>query len=375
VRSIAEKILTSDALHARARAFVAAFESGKKMPESFDALACDIARFQAENVEGFARLVRARNLDPKSWTRAEEIPAVPTDAFKHARVSAFSETETPVTFRTSGTTVGARGAHSFRTTATYDAGALAFGRWGLIKSYDEMKKVVVLGPSPTELPDSSLTHMIDLFARTLATSYDTATTYFMDDGVIDLPLLDEVVARALVSNGGPFLMLGTSFAMVHFLDAIGDATFRLPPGSRVMQTGGFKGKSREIDAPKLRSEIARAFCIDEKDVVSEYGMTELSSQFYQPTAHGAPAGIYGEPPWARVIPVNGETLAPVAEGEIGIARIVDLLNVDSAVVVLTADRVSRKENGFELLGRAPGAPPRGCSIAIEEMIHGDATRN
>ncbi len=370
-----DKVFASDALHARARAFVAAFESGQKMPESFDALACDIARFQAENVEGFARLTRARGLDPKKWTRAEEIPAVPTDAFKHARVSAFSEGETPVTFRTSGTTIGARGAHPFRTTATYDAGALAFGRASLTKSENEISKVVVMGPSPRELPDSSLTHMIDLFAHSLAEKFDADTTYFMEDGVIDLARLDEIVARALVSDAKPFLMLGTSFAMVHFLDAIGDATFRLPRGSRVMQTGGFKGKSREVDGPKLRSEIARAFCVDEKDVVSEYGMTELSSQFYEGSAHGGTLGIYVEPPWARVVPVNGETLAPVSDGEVGIARIVDLLNVDSAVVVLTADRVRRKENGFELIGRAPGAPPRGCSIAIEEMIAGDVTRN
>lgn len=376
----ADKISTSDVLHARARAFVAAFDgdrgSGQKMPESFDALACDIARFQAENVDGFARLVKARHLNAKTWRRAEEIPAVPTDAFKHARVSTFSKTETPTTFRTSGTTIGARGAHPFRTLATYDAGALAFGKWALTKTENEFSKVVVMGPSPVELPDSSLTHMIDSFAHSLAEKFDQANTYFMEDGVIDLARLDEVVARALVSGAKPFLMLGTSFAMVHFLDAIGDdVTFRLPPGSRVMQTGGFKGKSREVDGPQLRAAIARAFCIDEKDVVSEYGMTELSSQFYESSAHGGALGIYTEPPWARVIPVNGETLEPVAQGEIGIARIVDLLNVDSAVVVLTADRVRRKENGFELLGRTPGAPPRGCSIAIEEMIHGDATRN
>ena len=372
---LTEKIEASDRLHERARAFVVAFETGQKMPEPFDQLACDIARFQVENVEGFARLVRARNLDPKTWTRASEIPAVPTDAFKHARVSAFSESETPITFRTSGTTIGARGAHPFRTTATYDAGALAFGRWGLIKSYDEISKIVVLGPSPTELPDSSLTHMTDLFARTLATSYDPATTYFMEDGVLDLARLDEVVARALVTNSGPLLVLGASFAMVHFLDAIGDAQFRLPAGSRVMQTGGFKGKSREVDAIALLNDLTRVLCIEENDVVSEYGMTELSSQFYQPTAHGAPRGIYGEPPWTRVIPVDGETLAPALDGEIGIARIVDLLNVDSAVVVLAADRVKRVQGGFELAGRSPGAPPRGCSITIEEMLDGHGRDN
>ncbi len=354
------------------------------MPESFDALSCDIARFQAENVEGFARLVRARGLDPRKWTRAEEIPAVPTDAFKHARVSAFSETQTPITFRTSGTTIGARGVHPFRTLATYDAGAVAFGRAHLTKSKTspvgdhearEISKVVVLGPSPRELPDSSLTHMMDLFAHSLAEKFDAGTTYFMEDGVIDLARLDEVVARAIVSGAGPFLLLGTSFAMVHFLDAIGAATFRLPAGSRVMQTGGFKGKSREVDGPTLRKDIARAFCVDEEDVVSEYGMTELSSQFYEGSAHGGALGIHVESPWGRVVPVNGETLAPVSNGEIGIARIVDLLNVDSAVVVLTADRVRRRENGFELLGRAPGAPPRGCSIAIEEMLSGDVRIN
>jgi hypothetical protein len=78
--------------------------------------------------------------------------------------------------------------------------------------------------------------------------------------------------------------------------------------------------------------------------------------------------VFVEPPWARVIPVDPETLAPVGDGEIGIARIEDLMNVDSAVSVLAADRVRRVEGGFELLGRAPGAPPRGCSIAVDEML-------
>ena len=143
-----------------------------------------------------------------------------------------------------------------------------------------------------------------------------------------------------------------------------------------MQTGGFKGKSREVDAATLRRDVARTFCLDERAVVSEYGMTELSSQFYERTAVDADArpGVYREPPWARVVPVHPETLEPVPHGEVGIARIEDLLNVDSAFAVLTADRVRRVDDGteanrgFELLGRAPGAPPRGCSLAIDEML-------
>ncbi|HEX7664112.1 MAG TPA: acyl-protein synthetase [Polyangiaceae bacterium] len=365
---MSSKIERSEALHARARAFVHAFEKGEKMPESFDALACDIGRFQAEHVEGFARLVRARGLDPKKWTKASEIPAVPTDAFKHARVSAFAEGETPITFRTSGTTIGDRGAHPFRTTATYDEGALAFGKRMLAHGIDEFSRVIALGPSPRELPDSSLTHMIDLFAHAWPKTVEEHQIYFFENGVFDLGALDELAARSLVAEDGPYLVLGTSFAMVHFLDALDEAPFRLPPKSRVMQTGGFKGKSREVDAKTLRKDLAKAFCIEEKDVLSEYGMTELSSQFYEQTAFGKPHGIFAEPPWARMIPVDPDTLEPVGEGEIGIGRIVDLANVDSAVAVLTADRVKRVDGGFELLGRTPGAPPRGCSIAIEEML-------
>ena len=366
----AERFERSDALHERARAFVDAFEKNAPPPEPFDWLACEIARFQADFVPGFARLVKARGLDPRAWTRADEIPAVPTDAFKHARVSAFDEIDTPVTFRTSGTTIGARGEHPFRTLATYDRGALAFGKASLAAGIEKFSRVVVLGPSPRELPDSSLTHMIDLFARSLAPAFDAAATYFISDGIIDLTTLDEIAARALVASEGPFLVLGTSFAMVHFLDALGDAQFRLPPKSRVMQTGGFKGKSREVDAGKLRRDLARAFCIHETDIVSEYGMTELSSQFYEQITEDAPEPTrhFAEPPWARVVPVDPDTLAPIADGEAGIARIVDLANVDSAVVVLASDRVRRVRGGFELLGRAAGAPPRGCSITIEEMM-------
>jgi len=78
--------------------------------------------------------------------------------------------------------------------------------------------------------------------------------------------------------------------------------------------------------------------------------------------------VYVEPPWARVVPVDPETLAPVKHGDVGVARIEDLLNVDSAVAIVTADRVRRVKEGFELLGREAGAPPRGCSIATEEML-------
>jgi hypothetical protein len=353
-------------LHARARAFVAAFEAGQPPPESFDVLACDIARFQAGHVEGFARLCRARGVEPAALTRAVDIPAVPTDAFKVTRVATFAEDEARATFKTSGTTIGARGTHAMRDVVTYDAAAVAFGREWLARDLDKRVPVLVVGPSPEESPDSSLAHMCDAFVRAFGSSQ---SAWLVENGVIDLSRFDELVVYA-DAREEPVLVLGTSFAFVHLLDALGDATFHLPPKSRVMQTGGYKGKSREVPKEELVRELARVFEIEPRAIVAEYGMTELSSQFYEKTLFDAesPAGIFAEPPWARMVAVDPETAQPVAEGEIGLARVIDLMNVDSAVAVLTQDRVRRVPGGFELLGRSPGAPPRGCSIAIDEMM-------
>jgi hypothetical protein len=359
----------SDALHARARAFVSAFEAGRPMPEPFDGLACDLVRFQAAHATGYARLCRARGVDPSTIRTAGAAPAVPTEAFRVSRVSAFPEAETPVTFRTSGTTLGARGSHAMRTTASYDAAALAFGRWALASDLTGRVPVVALAPSAAEAPDSSLSHMLALFAEALGDAPLGERSFFLEGEVLDVAGLDERVARASV-RGQPVLVLATSFALVHLLEALDDATFRLPEGSRVMQTGGFKGRSRELEPAVLRRELARAFRIPEGAIVGEYGMTELSSQFYESTLRspGGGPGVYAEPPWARVIPVDTERLEPVPDGEVGIARIEDLMNVDSAFAVLASDRVRRVPGGFELLGRAPGSAPRGCSIAVDDIL-------
>lgn len=356
----------------RAQAFVAAYESAAAMPESFDALACDLARHQAAESPGFSRLCRARGVDPEALTSADDIPAVPTDAFKLTRVATFPEGDATVTFRTSGTTQDVRGTHAMRDVSTYDRGAIAFGKRWLARDRERLP-VVCLAPPPAQMPDSSLVHMCQRFVEAFGDSGGASSrpTWMIDGDVIDVSGFDERVAQALAVDE-PMLVLATSFALVHFLDALGDDTFRLPRGSRVMQTGGFKGRSREVPAPELRRQVARMFGVSERSIVAEYGMTELSSQFYERTLFDAESvhGSYAEPPWARVVPVDPETLAPVPEGEVGIAKVIDLLNVDSAVVVLTQDRVRRAGAHFELLGRLPGAPPRGCSIAIDELLGG-----
>ena len=111
--------------------------------------------------------------------------------------------------------------------------------------------------------------MIATFVSAFGEPATVEETYFLRDGVFELAAFDERVARLLVAEGQtPALVLGTSFAFVHFLDALGDDTFRLPKGTRVMQTGGFKGKSREVASQTLRHDLTRAFCIESSNVVA-----------------------------------------------------------------------------------------------------------
>jgi hypothetical protein len=358
----------SEALHDRARAMVRAFERGTPPPEPFDSLAVELARFQAAHVPGYAHLCAARGVDPRAFVRASDAPAVPTEAFKLASVFCFDPEDASRTFRTSGTTIGARGAHAMRDVRTYDAAALAFGRAMFARDLAASIPVLVIGPPEAEAPDSSLVHMCALFVRAFGAPESPERTFFVRGGTL---MVDDLRARiAALPRSAPTAILATSFALVHLTDALGGDVLALPQGSRVMQTGGFKGRSREVAAGDLRRTVARAFAIDERAVVSEYGMTELSSQLWEATLvdERTRHGVYAEPPWVRVVPVHAETLLPVPDGHVGIARIEDLANVDSAFALLAQDRVRRVAGGVEVFGRAPGAPPRGCSIALDEML-------
>ena len=368
-------VAESDALHTRVRAFMAASLRGEAT-EPFDVLALDLARFQAAHVPAIARLWRARGASIEEARDASRIPAVPSDVFRLARIAAHPRGLDVALFRTSGTSQGteARGEHPMRTTETYERGALAWGERFLWPDRADLQ-AIVLAPPITEQGDSSLGFMLDRFAHRLARPPVFVIHRGADgEGAIDFGGIARATAEARQS-GHAVLVLATSFALVHLIEGAGGLDLRIPPGSRVMQTGGFKGKSREIAADVLRRMVAETFSVNEAHVVSEYGMTELSSQLYEGTlagalGHGAklPHGVFVTPPWVRVTPVDPVSLDPVASGEVGIGRIVDLANVDSSVAIQTADRVRLVAGGVELLGRLPGAAPRGCSIAIDDML-------
>jgi len=360
----------SDGLHRAVRSFAAGDRS-----RSFGDLALEIAEFQRAFSAGFARLWASRGGHGQS---VDDIPGVPCDAFRLARVAVHPADEDQLRFYTSGTTSGARGMHAMRVTETYQELALAFGRAALLSTAGP-HHVVALAPLLDDPPSSSLGHMMARFMVDFegrgAFDVRSPERWLIDERGVNLTGLEQAAARAS-ERGETLLVLATSFALVGMLDTLEGRTLPLPEDAVVMQTGGFKGKTREIAPAELRAAIARTFAIAEAQIVSEYGMTELTSQMYEASLpgsvlererHGAP-GVYSEPPWLRVVPVDPTTLEPVPSGEIGIARIVDLGNVDSAVAIQTQDRVRRVEGGFVLLGRAAGATPRGCSLAIEEFL-------
>jgi len=363
-----DAIAESDALHARVREVIAEHGSRGAPPLSevdFDALALDLARFQQRWVAPFGRLVHARGIDLERATSAQAIPAVPTDVFRLARVAAHPASRDERTFRTSGTTSEARGEHALRTTATCRAAAIAWGARLLFPDFDRVHRAIALAPSSSSLPDSSLSFMIDVFADHLGATI----THHVDAQLraIDLEGLARSCAVAR-DEGHPVLLFGTSFAFVWALDEGGGLDLRLPFGSRAMLTGGFKGKTREVNEDELRRGLAARFDLRTSHVVGEYGMTELSSQLYDARLEGGVRPeAYRAPPWVRVVAVDEVMLEPVPPGQEGIARIVDLANVDSVVAVQTADRVRITEDGVLLFGRLPGATPRGCSLTVEEM--------
>ncbi len=160
---------------------------------------------------------------------------------------------------------------------------------------------------------------------------------------------------------------GTAFSFVHLLEAWRDLPpLRLPAGSWLLETGGFKGRSREVPKAELYAGMARLFGVPDKSIWNEYGMSELSSQAYACGTNG----IHSNPPWARVLVWDPVRKREVRVGEQGLARWFDLANIDSVMALQTLDLAERTRDGFRLLGRMARTEPRGCSLGIEDMLQG-----
>lgn len=345
----------------------------------FERLALALFHFQYETCLPYARFCQSLERTPTTVEKYSDIPAVPTGAFKEFDLCCFELAETIKTFRTSGTSTDRRGRLRLDTLKLYEASLLSSLRENFLADLRGQRPTMrFLAPTPEEAPDSSLTHMFEAL-RIAEGGPDSA--FDLRNGKLDLDTLRRAV-RPTGQAAKPLLLLGTSFAFVHFLDATTESEadeWKLPKGSRIMETGGFKGRSREVPAEVLRTDLANRFDVPETSIINQYGMTELGSQFYDSTAVDT-AGPRRKlsPPWTRVRIIDPKTGLDVAAEETGMIVIHDLANTGSVAAIQTADlgRIVRDETGseigFAVLGRFEGAEERGCSIATDIML--DASR-
>jgi hypothetical protein len=324
--------------------------------EEFNRLALALFAAQYNAVTIYRRFCERRNVLPGGVGSWSQIPALPASAFKEFEVSSIPAAERTAAFYSSGTTGQnpSRHFHHARSLAIYEASLLPWFERNFRPS-PSMKLVFL---TPVDVPGSSLVHMF----KTVRCHFGGADSVFTGrvngDGSWSIDLESTLAA---LEGSHPVGLLGTAFSFVHLLDhlrAIGRRV-ALPEGSRVMETGGYKGRSREVPKGELRGLISKFLGVGEPGIVTEYGMSELSSQAYDR------AGVFQFPPWARAQVVSPETGAEAGEGETGLLRVFDLGNIWSVMAVQTEDLAARRGNGFELLGRSAESEPRGCSLMPE----------
>jgi hypothetical protein len=354
-------------------------------PAQFDRLALELFALQFQSNPAYRKICEARGQTPATVQHWSQIPALPTAAFKDLDLTCLAPTERTTVFHSSGTTEQrpSRHWHGMESLAVYEASLTA---WFLENVPPDLRfaiadlRLICLTPPPSLVPHSSLVHMFDVVRREYALpasvftgQLDAAGSWTLDFTSVYNQLTAAIQSRQQV------ILLGTAFSFVHLLDflAIKDLVFNLPEGSLVMETGGYKNRSRILPKSGLHALITERLGVPREQILCEYGMSELSSQAYDggarslrleasgsstPSPKPQAPSRFSFPPWARAQILSPETGQGVGEGETGLIRILDLANVFSVLAVQTEDLGVRRGDGFELIGRAQLAEPRGCSL-------------
>jgi len=352
----------------------------------FEALALDVFRHQYANNPAYRKWCGETGVSPRSVLRTSEIPAVPVAAFRELE---FCCGTPAAEFRTSGTSGAGAGRHLLPDLEPYRVSALRnFGACVMPEGWK--LRALALVPPPRLRPSSSLSRM----AAWVLEEYGVAGSAWF---VSEHGLLREKLAEALLDArtlGTQVLLLGTTAAFLAFYDFCDAEGIRieLPGGSRLMDTGGFKGTP--VPAPeepvrqgagaleefqrKFRRKTHAILGVPPEMCINEYGMTELCSQFYDRSLldHRArlaplegPRPKFG-PPWVQTWAVDPVTLDVLPSGKTGLLRHLDLANVGSVSAVTTEDFGCVTVDGLVLAGRPPSAEPRGCGLTFEEMSGG-----
>ncbi len=312
--------------------------------KQFVKAALKIFRYQYEHNSVYNNFCNLLHIDPADVKTITDIPFLPIEFFKSHDVITGSQ-KVEKTFTSSGTTGAVTSRHLVSEIFVYKQSfRKCFSNfYGPIENY----AVLALLPSYLEREGSSLVYMA---ADMIEQSKNPDSGFYLhnyDDLIQKLKKLDE--------SGQNVILLGVTYAL---LDLIEKENFSLS-NTIIMETGGMKGKRREMIREELHQILQNGFGI--ASIHSEYGMTELLSQAYS-FGHG----IFECPPWMDIIirdPEDALTILP--EGKNGGINVIDLANINSCAFIATQDLGKKHQNGtFEVLGRFDNSDVRGCNLMV-----------
>ncbi len=294
---------------------------------------------------------------------------LPIRAFRGELAQVWGAVDKLRIFLSSGTTSGpegrSRSGFSPKGALLYRAASIATF-YGVLETLagrfsDDILNTRILSLIPTvdEWTDSSLAQMLAWFSEVWDVRYmDSENPH---------KLQETIRLMGAAHPGQPLIVFGTAFHFVNLLEA--QETFPLPPQSIVIETGGTKGKSRSVTRSELYDLICDGFKINAEQIVSEYGMCELASQAWDVVPLGKSANLCDRKfhfPWWVQTGVMANSSEAICPGS-GCLTIYDPLRVDLSEVAIQAEDLARvhEDGSFELLGRVPRAPLKGCSLKAE----------
>jgi hypothetical protein len=344
-------------------------------PAGFERLALEVFRYQFAHVPAYRAFCLSRNTDPSSVDGFSSIPFASTLAFKHAIV-ANDEclASAGLSFKTSGTTKGyaRRGVHRVPHPGIYRASATAHLRRMLFPEGLRMP-LLALHPTADRMPESSLSWMISWCIEEFGTvsSICVATPRALDSASAVAFL------RSAELDGESVGLLGTTAALARVFDSIRENPVKLPPRSRLMDTGGAKGQTVPLKDYEVRELAWTRLGIEPMRAINEYGMTELCSQLYDATPFNCGLATTVDrmklpPPWMRPVVLDPITLRHLPDRQIGLMAFFDLANVGSIAAIMTEDFGYTDKGAVSILGRAAGSDARGCGLAIEQFAAEDS---
>lgn len=311
---------------------------------SFKSTALEVFNFQAKENPAYKKFIQLLNIDIKTVKELHDIPFLPIQFFKSHKIISNTNEEY-ITFLSSGTTGNIQSKHFVTDISVYEKSYIK----GFEHFYGNIKDYAILGllPSYLEREGSSLIYMVnDLIKKS---SHPESGFYLNNhDALID-------TINELENKKQKTILIGVSFALLDLLDK---HKLNLKH-TMVMETGGMKGKRKELIRKELHENLKTGFGI--KKIHSEYGMTELLSQ-----AYSKGNGIFNSPPWMKILIRDTENPFSFLQNEkTGGINIIDLANINSCSFIATQDLGKTDANGnFEIIGRFDNSDIRGCNLMV-----------